>query len=534
VYDKKGNRIATKNEGYLIDVDPQANSYAVSEDGVYLKTTGDGNRVVHDRVSGNRVAADKDGNVVKDPISGYPKAVGRDGNYQGNVVYNDHDNRVALDAGGNVVTEPVSGYPYAIGKNGQFQQTEDSNYVAYQNGKRVAIDTSGKVMADDQGNAYMVGDKGYLKDKENNFLVYGKPDFVNHGPSESAKPVPNNKTGTPDEMLAYLESIPGDKERTNPEELRGKLFFAGPDGALDSYRLLEALKHYNPRDVYEALMLASTGKSLADLKNEPVPEERGGINPKVVGPSEEQATLLASTYLAFNNHNGYIVSFKDGDIPPLVVTLGGVLDGVSNERAYINDSFEQDPNNISVTYHELTHAATSQEGWVWKLDEAVKNHNAWNEAITEFMANQWNNNFKNSYDLSMPVQPMMNGIVAALARDGDIRDEEFIEGPTPESSAKGMDILRRAVFGGEEEAAAKVIKHIQQYEQRYGTLEIKAGKTKVPAPVGPLPPPEEESSLSPGAIAGIVAGSIAATGGVVAGTAYYLRNRGRNTGNGGV
>jgi hypothetical protein len=58
-----------------------------------------------------------------------------------------------------------------------------------------------------------------------------------------------------------------------------------------------------------------------------------------------------------------------------------------------------------------------------------------------------------------------------------------------------------------------VIKRIQQYEQRYGHLEIKGGKSKIPAPVGPLPTPGEGSPLSPGAIAGIVAGSIAATAG---------------------
>jgi hypothetical protein len=223
------------------------------------------------------------------------------------------------------------------------------------------------------------------------------------------------------------------------------------------------MKHYNSRDVYEALMSGSTGKSLADLKSEPVPDERGGINPKVVGPSEEQATLLASTYLAFNNHNGYVVSFKDGHIPPLVVTLGGVRDAVSNERAYP----------------------------------------------------------------VMPVQPMLNGIVAALAREGDFRDEDCIEGPTPDSSANGMDTLRRADFGGEETAVEQVIKRIQQYEQRYGPLEIKGGKSKIPAP-------GEGSPLSPGAIAGNVAGSIAATGGVAPGAAYYSRNRGRNTGDGGV
>jgi hypothetical protein len=318
--------------------------------------------------------------------------------------------------------------------------------------------------------------------------VTGIGDFANNGPvtPETGKPVPNHTIQTPAQMQVWLSiNFPQEKLRVDPSLLKDQLFFENTKVAhLSNYKLLEALKFYDPRDVYDALLLA-TGKDKFGVQSNPELAEY-----QKVRPNTEQSTAIVLAYWALSNHYGYIADLpkveSNPDVgllvgktpfPPLFFLQGGSdAGGVEKHggRAWLNVANVTGSAQLAAdSYHQLSRAITNDK---WrstagsgalgkKLEEIGKSGyaNYIHEIINEFLTRQWAPDFPSSNDASWNAQANMNAVVAALSRgDTQLRDEDFVDGPTPESSATGMDILRKAVIGGDDGAMDQVLQRFER------------------------------------------------------------------------
>lgn len=331
-------------------------------------------------------------------------------------------------------------------------------------------------------------DPGYTPPPEGQGPVAGTGDFGNNGPVTPAtgKPVPNHVIQTPAQMQEWLNAnFPQPKLRVDPSLLKDQLFFENtPVAHLSNYKLLEALKYYDARDVYDALMMA-TGKDKLGLQSNPELAEFDKVR-----TNAGQSTAILLAYWALSNHYGDLADLPKVDSQPGVGLLVGktpfpplhLLEGGSGAggvekhggRAWIDVADITDTTQIAAhSYHQLLRAITNDK---WRstagtgalehrLEEIGKSGYAGylNEIINQFLSRQWEPGFTSVNDTTWNAQANMNAVVAALSRgETQLRDEDFVDGPTPESSATGMDVLRKAVVGGEDEAMAQLLQGLER------------------------------------------------------------------------
>lgn len=274
----------------------------------------------------------------------------------------------------------------------------------------------------------------------------------------------------PDEMFAYFTGIQNTSNVFNnhidPWTLSNQLFDA--NGYLSSDQLQYALTHYNPHDVYDALIAASTvgGKNLFAPGVLPP-----GVDPNNIVHTNDltnaEVTKLVVSYLAYNNASGHYSNTMKGKLPPLLVLqnpppgdAGFEIAGMSFVgRGYLNSG-----SGMEAAYHELTHAFTDPV-----FSSIESSFHMPDEGSTGFLTNLWNHNA-----LTSPNDLQWLSIVRALSdltrNTGDLADltwkpSDFDFSNTvadPNQLAKGIRILEQAKYSGDPKAIAEITHLLEQ------------------------------------------------------------------------
>ncbi|OWW21372.1 hypothetical protein [Noviherbaspirillum denitrificans] len=417
------------------------------------------------------------------------------------IILDKNKNPIPVASDGTPITDP-KGNIYAVDETGKYLQTVDGNYGVYEKTSSllVAADNTGKIVADQNGYAYVLLRDGKYTNAEGKDIVYDKTGEqvvmtgqqalipfeyagakytdiyknlktkelaltngdgftleVDPATNDLAKdadglpivrynPVDDDPNWPPakpyDDPQTTIDNLPQGKERGDPLEIK-KSFFK--NGYLDTDGIYSALAKYNVLDVYNAL--AKSSKNGGNDIPTTVPEGKTG---EVVQPTEEQAKQIVATLIAWANMNGHYAPIKDGQVPMIMLYDSGdpkkpdtgFTGGNRSGILWMSGTSKILP---SILAHELNHEFANRifTGRLGK--ENGQNLSQLNEAVTEYISTKWTGNHSDSHreDPNEPVNEVkeLQNIEVAVKALG----KEFGNG----DDDKGMDILQRAYFAGD-------------------------------------------------------------------------------------
>ncbi|OWW21373.1 hypothetical protein AYR66_19690 [Noviherbaspirillum denitrificans] len=460
ILDKNKNPIPVDSDGTPI-TDPKGNIYAVDQTGKYLQTV-DGKYGVYEKTSGILVAADaRTGETYKD-LGGNPYFIDKNAAYVQtpdgkDVVYDTHGHPVAADTYGKVVADQ-NGYAYVVQPDGKYTNAEGKDVVYDKIGNQV-IKTGQQAKIPGKNGTTQYGD--IYKNIANNELELTNEDGfvqkVDAATNELAKdanglpivlynPIDNEPNHPPvkpyDDPQTTINNLPQGQERGDPMEIKKGLL---NNGYLDSDGINAALAKYNVLDVYNALVKASKNGG------EDVPTTLPyGVAGKVVQPTEEQAKEIIATVMDWIKMNAHYAPVKEGQLPLVMLydtgdpkkTDYGFTAGNGSGTVWVSGASKIIP---SILAHELNHAFANRI-FKGKLGmENGENLSQLNEAVTEYISTHWTGNHADSHreDPNEPVNEVkeLQNIETAVQSLG----KEFGGG----DAQKGFEILQRAYFAGD-------------------------------------------------------------------------------------
>lgn len=491
VYDK-----ANANKPVAIDPqtgnaikDPGGNILAIGKDGNFI-TTPNGDTVAYkkDGNKTNLVATGADGNPLV--INGHPAAVDENGNYrqtanQQPIVYDQKGNPVALDENGKIVVDQ-NGNAQAFGKDGNFLpgvvfdkstgfmvKTVDGEIQKNDNGMAFALNEDGQFIMGKDGKAAVYDPRGVpvqhagktpetgsdvyedVTTGEKVAVVNGYVYKIDSATGDVAKdadgnilpaiydPVnsdPNRPPVKPNENVATtLKNLPQGKERGDPMKIKDELF--DEKGNLDVNKIQEAAAKYDPRDIYDALINSS---KYGGWDKVPQDLEYGGT---IVHPNEAQSREAIAALIAWQNENGKYNPLTQGKVPAIIFYSGGSDQAqgyTTRDEHNIYIGLDHSVGIPGTLFHEMNHALTSEPLRKAYQQDGLSPHL---EVMTEFLGNNWTGNWTDVLDEFLLNPQAYRSLEVAVKKMGNGDPD------------KGLDILKRAYFGGDLAALDVLKKH---------------------------------------------------------------------------